>query len=64
MTFVQKKVMYNLNENNRFFILQFPCDMRIGINGMCGCVRQYGMEPTSEDVTIRNRPYFIIIIQV
>lgn len=44
--------MYNLNENNRFYILQFPCDMRIGINGMCGCVRQYGMEPTSGDVYI------------
>ena len=26
--------------------------MRIGINGMCGCVRQYGMEPTSGDVYI------------
>ena len=26
--------------------------MRIGINSMCGCVRQYGMEPTSGDVYI------------
>ena len=48
----QKRDMFNLNENNKYFILQFPCDMRIGINGMCGRIRQSGMEPTNGDVYI------------
>ena len=38
--------MFNLNENNRFFISNAPTDMRVGVNAMCGKVRQGGGDPT------------------
>ena len=38
--------MFNLNENNRFFISNAPIDMRVGVNAMCGKVRQGGGDPT------------------
>ena len=38
--------MFNLNENNRFFISNAPTDMRVGVNAMCGNVRQAGGDPT------------------
>lgn len=44
--------MFNLNESNRIMMSQFPSDMRIGINGMCGKVRSVGLNPTSGDVYI------------
>ena len=34
--------MFNLNENNQFFISNAPTDMRVGVNAMCGKVRQAG----------------------
>ena len=27
--------MFNLNENNQFFISNAPTDMRVGVNAMC-----------------------------
>lgn len=47
-----KKVMFNLNENNRFVMAQHPSDMRAGINKLCGQVRSVGLDPTSGDVYI------------
>lgn len=44
--------MFNLNENNRIVMSQNPSDMRIGVNGMCGQVRQVGLDPTNGDVYI------------
>lgn len=44
--------MFNLNENNRFFISCLPVDMRIGVNGMCGQVRGLQLSPTNGDVYI------------
>lgn len=44
--------MFNLNESNRMLMSQYPSDMRIGINGMCGKVRSVGLNPTSGDVYI------------
>ena len=38
--------MFNHNENNRFFISNAPTDMRVGVNAMCGKVRQGGGDPT------------------
>ena len=38
--------MFNLNENNQFFIFNHPTDMRMGVNTMCGKVRQSGRNPT------------------
>ena len=38
--------MFNLNENNRFFISNAPTDMRVGVNATCGKVRQAGGDPT------------------
>ena len=38
--------MFNLNENNRFFISNAPIDMRVGVNAMCGKDRQGGGDPT------------------
>ena len=34
--------MFNLNENNQFFISNAPTDMCVGVNAMCGKVRQAG----------------------
>ena len=34
--------MFNLNENNQFFISNAPTDMRVGVNAMCNKVRQAG----------------------
>lgn len=42
--------MFNLNESNRIMKSQYPSDMRIGINGMCGKVRSVGLDPCSGDL--------------
>jgi len=34
ITFVLKKVMFNLNEDNRIVMAQHPTDMLMGVNGM------------------------------
>ena len=39
--------MFNLNENNQFLISNAPTDMRVGVNAMCGKVRQYPPTPTA-----------------
>ena len=44
--------MFNLNENNRFFISNAPTDMRVGVNAMCGKVRQAGGDPTDGKVYV------------
>ena len=37
--------MFNLNESNQFFFSNSPTDMRVGVNSMCGKVRQSGRNP-------------------
>ena len=44
--------MFNLNENNQYFISNVPTDMRVGVNAMCGKVRQSGYEPTNGAVYV------------
>ncbi|MDY4230115.1 MAG: IS66 family insertion sequence element accessory protein TnpB, partial [Prevotella sp.] len=44
--------MFNLNENNRFFISNAPTDMRVEVNAMCGKVRQGGGDPTDGKVYV------------
>ena len=44
--------MFNLNANNRFFISNAPTDMRVGVNAMCGKVRQGGGDPTDGKVYV------------
>ena len=44
--------MFNLNENNQFFLSNSPTDMRVGVNAMCGKVRQAGHEPTNGKVYV------------
>ena len=44
--------MFNLNENNQFFLSNSPTDMRVGVNAMCGKVRQAGHEPTNGRVYV------------
>ena len=44
--------MFNLNENNQFFISNAPTDMRVGVNAMCGKVRQGGGDPTDGKVYV------------
>lgn len=44
--------MFNLNESNQFFISNTPTDMRVGVNAMCGKVRQAGFEPTNGRVYV------------
>ena len=50
--FALKNAMFNLNEGNRIVMSRNPSDMRIGVNGMCGLVRQVGLDPTNGDVYI------------
>lgn len=50
--FALKKAMFNLNEGNHIVMSKNPSDMRIGVNGMCGLVRQVGLDPTNGDVYI------------
>lgn len=43
---------------------QYPSDVRIGVNGMCGQVRQVGLEPvtmmlTNNIITVNVTTYFI-----
>ena len=35
-----KKVMFNLIKDNHIVMAQYHTDMRMGVNGMCGQVRQ------------------------
>ena len=44
--------MFNLNENNQFFISNAPTDMRVVVNAMCGKVRQAGGDPTDGKVYV------------
>ena len=44
--------MFNLNENNQFFISNAPTDMRVGVNAMCCKVRQAGGDPTDGKVYV------------
>ena len=44
--------MFNLNENNQFLISNAPTDMRVGVNAMCGKVRQAGGDPTDGRVYV------------
>lgn len=48
--------MFNLNESNRIMMSQYPSDMRIGINGMCGKVRSVGL------VHVSGNLYLYLII--
>ena len=44
--------MFNLNESNQFFISNAPTDMRVGVNAMCGKVRQASRNPTDGKVYV------------
>lgn len=44
--------MFNLNENNQFLISNAPTDMRVGVNAMCGKVRQAVGDPTDGKVYV------------
>ena len=38
--------MLSLNEDNQYLLSSTPTDMRVGVNGMYGKVRQAGLDPT------------------
>ena len=44
--------MFSLNENNHIVIARHPCDMRMGVNAMCGRVHIVGLNPACGDVYI------------
>ena len=44
--------MFSLNENNRIVMARYPCDMRMGVNAMCGRVRAVGLNPANGDVYV------------
>ena len=44
--------MFSLNENNRIVMARYPCDMRMGVDAMCGQVRTVGLNPACGDVYI------------
>ena len=50
--FAAKKGMFSLNENNRIVMARNPCDMRMGVNAMCGRVRMVGLNPAGGDVYV------------
>ena len=41
-----------MNENNRIVMARYPCDMRMGVNAMCGRVRMVGLNPADGDVYV------------
>ena len=43
-----QKSMFSLNENNRIVMARYPCDMRMGVNAMCGRVRAVGLDPAGK----------------
>lgn len=47
-----KNAMFNLNENNRIVMAQYPTDMRMGVNCLSGQVRMVGLDPSNGDVYI------------
>ena len=44
--------MFSLNENNRIVMARYPCDMRMGVDAMCGRVRMVGLNPAGGDVYV------------
>ena len=44
--------MFSLNESNRFVLCMQGVDLRKGIDGLCGCIRQLSLLPTSGDVYV------------
>ena len=51
-TFVFKKAMFNLNENNRFVMSDNPIDLRKGVDSLCGAVRSCQLDPLNGDVYV------------
>lgn len=51
-TFVFKKAMFNLNENNRFVMSYNPIDLRKGVDSLCGAVRSCQLDPLNGDVYV------------
>lgn len=50
--------MFSLNEGNRFIVCLHGIDLRKGVDGLCGIVRQLSLSPTNGDVYVfinRNR---------
>ena len=47
-----KKAMFSLNEGDRIVMARYPCDMRMGVDAMCGRVRAVGLDPAGGDVHI------------
>ena len=44
--------MFSLNENNRIVMARYFCDMRMGVNAMCGRVRAVGLDPAGGDAYV------------
>ena len=44
--------MFSLNENNRIVMARYPCDMRMGVNAMCGQACMIGLNPAGGDVYV------------
>ena len=44
--------MFSLNEDNQFLLSSTPTDMRVGVNSMCGKVREAGFDPTCGKVFV------------
>ena len=44
--------MLSLNEDNQYLLSSKPTDMRVGVNGMYGKVRQAGLDPTYSKVFV------------
>ncbi len=44
--------MFSLNESNRFVLCMQGVDLRKSIDGLCGCIGQLSLLPTSGDVYV------------
>jgi len=50
--FAEKKVMFSLNEGNRYVVCLQGVDLRKGLDGLCGLIRYLSLSPTNGDVYV------------
>ena len=64
-TFVLKKVMFNLNESNRFVMSRNPVDLRKGVDSLCGAIRSCHLDPLNGDVYVfSNRSRTVLKLKI
>ena len=60
-TFVLKKVMFNLNESNRFVMSRNPVDLRKGVDSLCGAIRSCHQPYRIETPPLGTRRVYLVL---